>query len=67
MKLILNNCYFPIGILGQVCCLIVSIPDLYPLSYFNSEMMHVKFQSVLLSVHLSVSMPDLCPLSYFDS
>ena len=28
------SCRFPIGILGQVWCLIVSIPDLYPLSYF---------------------------------
>ena len=27
-------CHFPIGILGQVWCLIVSIPDLCPLSYF---------------------------------
>ena len=28
-------CYFPIGILGQVWYLIVSIPDLCPLSYFE--------------------------------
>ena len=28
-------CYFPIGILGQMWYLIVSIPDLCPLSYFN--------------------------------
>ena len=27
--------HFPIGILGQVWCLIVSIPDLCPLSYFQ--------------------------------
>ena len=27
-------CTFLIGILGQVWCLIVSIPDLCPLSYF---------------------------------
>ena len=27
-------CYFPIGILDQVCYLIVSSPDLCPLSYF---------------------------------
>ena len=27
-------CHFPIGILGQVWCLIVSIPDLFPFSYF---------------------------------
>ena len=29
------SCHFPIGILGQVWCLIVLIPDLCPLSYFN--------------------------------
>ena len=28
-------CYFPIGILGQVWNLIVSIPDLCPISYFS--------------------------------
>ena len=27
-------CYFPIGILGQVWYLIVSIPDLFTLTYF---------------------------------
>ena len=27
---------FPIAILGQVWCLIVSIPDLCPLSYFHA-------------------------------
>ena len=32
-----RRCYFPIGILGQVWCLIVSIPDLYPLSNFVNE------------------------------
>ena len=29
------GCYFPVGILGQVWCLIVLIPDLCPLSYFH--------------------------------
>ena len=29
-----NCCHFPIGVLDQLCCLIVSIPDLCPLSYF---------------------------------
>ena len=27
-------CHFPIGILGQVCNLIVSVPDLCTLTYF---------------------------------
>ena len=31
---------FPIGILGQVWYLIVSIPDLYILTYFNSSDRH---------------------------
>ena len=30
---LLWRCQFPIGILGQVWCLIVSIPDLCPFSY----------------------------------
>ena len=30
----LGRCHFPIRILGQVRCLIVSIPDLCPLSFF---------------------------------
>ena len=29
--------YFPIGIMGQVWYLIVSIPDLCTLTYFNFE------------------------------
>ena len=31
------SCYFPTGILGQMCNLIVSIPDFCPLSYFVSN------------------------------
>ena len=31
------SCRFPIGILGQVWYLIVSIPDLCTLTYFNFE------------------------------
>ena len=30
-----EECHFPIGILDQVWCLIVSVPDLYPLSYVH--------------------------------
>ena len=30
------SCYFPIGILGQVWYLIISIPDLCTLTYFVS-------------------------------
>ena len=33
-------CYFPIGILGQVWYLIVSISDLCPLSYFVMRNAH---------------------------
>ena len=28
-------CYFPMWYFGQVCCFIVSFPDLCRLSYFN--------------------------------
>ena len=33
-------CHFPIGILGQVWYLIVSIPDLCNLTYFNHKLNH---------------------------
>ena len=33
---LLWSCHFPIGILGRVWCLIVSIPDLCPLSHLVS-------------------------------
>ena len=36
-------CYFPIGILSQVWYLIVSIPDLCPLSYFMCLAIRVYF------------------------
>ena len=32
---LLWRCHFPIGILGQVWCLIVSIPDVCPVSYLH--------------------------------
>ena len=41
---LLWSCHFPIGILGQVWCLVVSIPDLCPLSHFD----------VAISLYLSV-------------
>ena len=39
LPFVVLNCVvvtFPFGILGQVCYLIVSIPDLCPLSYFHT-------------------------------
>ena len=35
-------CHFPIGILGQVWYLIVSIPDLCTLTYFDMKTMHFR-------------------------
>ena len=38
LSFVMSNCVFvtfPCGILGQVWYLIVSIPDLWPLSYFS--------------------------------
>ena len=35
------RCHFPIGMLGQVWCLIVLIPDLCPLSYFHLWLWYV--------------------------
>ena len=34
MALVCDVCHFSIGILAQMCCLIVSIPDLCPFYYF---------------------------------
>ena len=34
---------FPCGILGQVWCLIVSNPDLCPLSYFSQKVVSTSF------------------------
>ena len=48
----LGVCHFPIGILGQVWYLIVSIPDLCTLSYFdcvNADDSNVTFET---SAHL---------------
>ena len=36
-------CHFPIGILGQVWYLIVSIPDLCTLTYFGLQYVNVAF------------------------
>ena len=38
---LLGVCYFPIGILGQVWYLIVSIPDLCTLSYYSATKFEV--------------------------
>ena len=46
-----SNCiffYFPIGILGQVWCLIVLIPDLCPLSYFYAIIVVYRFSGNLM-------------------
>ena len=40
--------HFPIGILGQVWCLIVSIPDLCPLSYFLYDNMHRGYKTFFM-------------------
>ena len=42
-------CHFPIGILGQVWYLIVSIPDLCTITYFSYVDLHVKMCVVLFA------------------
>ena len=37
LSFVVSNCHFPIGILGQVWYLIVSIPDLCTLTYFDKR------------------------------
>ena len=47
------SCQFPIGILGQVWYLIVSIPDLCSLTYF---VLHVRLRCGSLSITTPVSL-----------
>ena len=49
---LLGRCHFPFGIMGQVWCLIVSIPDLCPLSYFSNCFYLTRFISFLGSTIL---------------
>ena len=57
---LLWNCHFSIGILGQVWCLIVLIPDLYRLSYFG-------WLFSLARVVCAAIRPFLCHVAnYFD-
>ena len=45
---------FPIGLLGQMWCLIVSIPDLCPLSYFeivDGQLKSMNCPSFVLPAH----------------
>ena len=54
--------YCNIGILGQVWCLVVSIPDLCPLSYFQtipSPFVNIICALVLASIVLSVRNPNI--------
>ena len=44
---LLRVCYFPIGILGQVWYLILSIPDLCPLFYFFKKNISVTILYVI--------------------
>ena len=51
---ILGVCYFPFGILGQVWQLIISIPDIFPLSYLftikTSEFEQVLSKSTMIEL-----------------
>ena len=55
---VMSNCEvvtFPgIGILGQVCCLIVSIPDLCPLSYFVISISTVSVSGFQINVQFKL-------------
>ena len=60
---LLWHCYFPIGILGQVCCVIVSIPDLCPLSYLDRQ---TDTQINAIDTHKDIILIWGC-LTYVDS
>ena len=55
-------CHFPIGILGQVWFLIVSIPDLCTLTYFNGSALY-SFIGIIVSISIQ-STADLFLLLY---
>ena len=63
-----NGCHLPIGILGQVWCLIVSIPDLCPLFYFHLYVLlstYLWFISLLyLDLNEAVDDPRISQESY---
>ena len=42
-------CHFPIGILGQVWHLIVSIPDLCPVTYFKGAHLNIRMRYSMVS------------------
>ena len=45
---LLSRCRFPIGILGQVWCLIISIPDICPFSYLEAvQIGHSRSRNIL--------------------
>ena len=46
LSFVMSNCHFPIGILGQVCCLIVSISDLCHLSYFHHRILQPALEAI---------------------
>ena len=46
LSFVVSDCHFPIGILGQVWYLIVSIPDLSTLTYFISLTTHYETNTV---------------------
>ena len=48
---LLQICHFPIGILGQVWYLIVSIPDLCTLTYFDKRKRYINDTSYICKAH----------------
>ena len=53
-------CYFPIGILGQVWYLIVSIPDLCTLTYFEKSQVKT-FQNIYIPEDWLISVNSVEP------
>ena len=57
LSFVMPNCEvvtFPIGILGQAWCLIVSIPDLCPLSYFFLPSYVSTYDFLLITLHFLI-------------
>ena len=55
VHLFINALWSSAGILGQLWCLIVSIPDLCPFSYFKMSELMVYMHMCLINAHADVS------------
>ena len=59
------SCHFPVGILGQVWCLIVSIPDICPLYYFDILPGTLSVQLILSVANINITLTIIIEFKSF--